>query len=115
MTQVLSSPAEAFIRTINEADAASFLDLFTADARVEDAGRTIDGLESIRQRAEREIFTVNVAFEVLGHRHEDGEEVIAVKVDGSFDKTGLPDPLVMNQHLKIDGRKITRLACRIAE
>src|SRR5690349_3165644 len=99
MPQLLTGAADAFVRTVNEGDAASFLHLFAQDAHVEDAGRTLDGREAIGKWAEREIFAVNVTFEVLGSRQHEGEEVITVKVDGSFDKTGLPDPLVMDQHL----------------
>ena len=115
MSQVLSAVAEAFVRTINDGDAAGFLALFAEEARVDDAGRTIEGLDAIRQWSEREIFAVRVTMELLDHRLQEGEEVVTVKVDGSFDKTGLPDPLVMDQHLRLEGSKITRLACRIAE
>jgi len=115
MSQVLSSPAEEFVRTVNEGDAAALVGLFAADAQVDDAGRSISGLDAIREWSEREIFAVAMTFAVLGRRRQDGEEVITVKVEGNFDKTGLPDPLVMDQHVLAEDGKITRLACRIVK
>ena len=35
------------------------------------------------------------------------------KVDGNFDRTGLPDP-VINHRVKVDGDKIIALTCRLA-
>ena len=115
MTQVLSSPAEAYVRTINDGDAAGFLALFDRDAEVNDAGREIRGVDAIRHWSQTEIFAVQVALTMLGGTSKDGAEIITAKVDGNFDKTGLPDPLVMDFHIRTGGDKIARLACKLAE
>jgi hypothetical protein len=43
----------------------------------------------------------------------DSQTIVTVKVDGSFDRTGLPNPLVMDHCFTITGDKIATLACRL--
>ena len=115
MNQTLSTPVEAYVETINTGDLAGLLALFAEDAQVKDAGREHHGTDAIRHWAEREIFAVDVTLEVVGRRAHDGEEVITTKVDGTFDRTGLPDPLLIDQHFRTAGGKITRLECKLVE
>jgi hypothetical protein len=44
----------------------------------------------------------------------DGQIVVTVKVDGTFDKRGLPDPLLLNHHFTLDGGKIAAFSSRLA-
>ena len=45
---------------------------------------------------------------------EVGETLITTKVDGNFDRTGLPDPVVIIHHITVEGDRIARLTCRLA-
>lgn len=110
----LPEPIGNYLRAIHAADATAFRSCFAPEAVVQDIGREIRGLEAIAEWARHEIFAVNVTLEVLGAVEGDGRVVVTVKVDGTFDRTGLPDPLVMEQVFTLAGGRITALACRLA-
>lgn len=110
MTQ-LSPIAAAYVRSINDHDAATFGALFASDAVVHDAGREIRGIAAIHEWGEREIFAAEVTLEVVGTLGRDGATVVTAIVRGNFDKTGLPDPLIMDQRITEEGGKIAALTC----
>ncbi|WP_425618252.1 nuclear transport factor 2 family protein [Anatilimnocola sp. NA78] len=114
MSAPFSSLAAEYVRTVNAGDVQAFQRLFAEDAVVHDAGHTHRGLEQIKNWSEREIFAVNVSLEPTAESESAGETVLTTKVDGTFDKTGLPDPLFINQHLQVRSGKIVELACRLA-
>jgi hypothetical protein len=107
----LSPQAAGYVRAINTGDAAAFVALFDDEAVVEDAGRVHRGAAAIREWAEREIFAARVTLEVLGRSVRGGEEIVTTKVDGEFDRTGLPDPLLIDQCLAVKGGKIAGVKC----
>lgn len=114
MTAQLSKVAEGYVRSINGNDPAGFIDLFADEAVVDDAGRVIRGRDAIRAWAASDIFAVNVTLDVLDAVTLDGDTVLTVKVDGTFDRTGLPDPLVMTNGIANERGKIVALTCRLA-
>ncbi|MCI0740046.1 MAG: nuclear transport factor 2 family protein [Gemmataceae bacterium] len=114
MTTTLPETATAYVQAINTHDAAAFIDLFADDAVVDDAGRTFRGLTEIKGWSDHEIFDAQVTLEVLGVAGRDGETVVTAKVDGKFDRTGLPDPLIMDHYIAVAGDKIAGLTCRLA-
>ena len=105
---------ESYLGGINRSDAAVFISSFADDAVVKDIGREIRGATAIADWARHEIFGVNVTLELLGATESDGQSVVTVKVDGTFDRTGLPDPLVMEHCFTIVDEKIASLTCRLA-
>lgn len=111
----IPQPAARFIEAINNQNPDNLLFEFAQDAVVHDAGREMRGSGAIKEWAEKEIFAVNVSLEILDARDQDGQCVVTVKVDGTFDRTGLPDPLVMDQCFTIFGGKIVSLICRLSE
>jgi len=110
----LPKPVETFIQAINARDAAAFESCFAREALVKDVGREIRGIGDINDWARREIFAVNVTLEVRGVVECEGQVIVTVKVDGTFDRTGLPDPLVMEHCFVITEQRITELTCRLA-
>lgn len=115
MTTTLPSTAAAYVQATNNHDSAGFIDCFSENAVVADAGREFQGLAAIKAWSDHEIFGASVTLEVLDVAARDGETVIRTKVDGTFDKTGLPDPLLIDHYLTMEGDKIVGLACRLAE
>src|SRR4051812_20634931 len=114
MTTHVPEPAAGFVRAVNDRDPAGFIALFTEDAVVDDAGREIRGREAIRKWAAHDIFAANVTLEVRDVSGTDGDATVTGKVDGTFDRTGLPDPLIMTFRV-VGGRgKISGLTCRLA-
>jgi hypothetical protein len=106
---------ENYVRAINSHDPASFVSLFAADAVVDDIGREFRGTPAIKAWSDREIFEVKVTLEVIDFTNRDGEATITSKVDGTFDRTGLPDPLILVHYLAVKDDKIVRLRCRLAD
>ena len=114
MTMQLSQIAAAYTRTINNHDAAAFIVLFADGAIVNDVGREFRGRAAIKEWSDREIFAARVTLEVLNVADRDGETVVATKVDGNFDRTGLPDPVIIDHHIRVEGYQIVGLTCRQA-
>ena len=110
----LPTPVETYVRAINARDEKAFASSFNQDAIVKDIGREIRGIAAIAVWARHEIFAVNVSLELINAMGCDGQATITVKIDGTFDRTGLPDPLVMEHGFKIVGDKIAELTCRLA-
>jgi len=107
--------ADAYVRATNTHDASAFVALFADDAVVDDGGRFFLGREAIRAWSQSDIFDVNVTLEVLGVSDSNGSTTIFTKVDGTFDRTGLPDPVVISQCLETADEEIVRLTCRLAD
>lgn len=113
-TLQLPAPIESYLRGINGRDADAFQSGFADDAIVRDGGREIRGIMAIADWAKHEIFGANVSLELLDANESDHQTIITVKIDGTFDRTGLPDPLVMEHCFTIAQDKITSLTCRLA-
>jgi len=109
----LPRSVESYIRAINAGDAVELHSSFAHDAVVKDVGREFRGAEAIKEWADREIFAVKVALEVMGVAERDGQTVVTVKIEGTFDRTGLPDPLLMDHCFMVVGGKIATLICRL--
>jgi ketosteroid isomerase-like protein len=106
-------PIETYVRAINASDADAFLSSFAPDAVVKDIGREIRGIAAIKEWGDREIFAVNVTLDVMAAVERDGQTIVTVRIDGTFDKTGLPDPLLMDHCFTVSGDKIVELTCRL--
>jgi hypothetical protein len=114
MTTQLPQTIAAYIRATNDHDVAAFIALFADGAVVNDVGREFRGRAAIKAWSDREIFGARVTLEVIDVADRDGETVVTTKVDGNFDRTGLPDPVIINHHCTVEGDKIVRLTCRLA-
>jgi len=108
------SPSAAYVQSINAHNRAAFNGLFATGAIVNDVGREYRGPAAIKAWSDREVFDAQVTLEVLDVADHDGETVITTKVDGNFDRTGLPDPVIINHHLRAEGGEIIALTCRLA-
>jgi hypothetical protein len=113
MTNRAQSLAESYVQTINEHDPSAFNELFADNIVVDDAGRAFRGREAVRQWSDREIFGAAVSLEPIHVTERDGETVVTTKVDGNFDRTGLPEPVIINHHIATASGKIARLTCRL--
>ena len=114
MTTHLPQTFAAYIQAINNHDAATFIALFADGAAVNDVGREFRGPAAIKAWSDREIFDAQVTLQAIDVSDRDGETIVTTKVDGNFDRTGLPDPVIINHHIKVQGDKIVGLTCRLA-
>jgi hypothetical protein len=76
--------------------------------------QTFRGLAAIKAWSEKEIFIPLVTLEVIGVVVHGEETILTTKVDGNFDRTGLPDPVIINAAIQADGGRIVSLTCRLA-
>jgi hypothetical protein len=113
MTTQLPIAANAYVQSVNNHDAAAFMSLFAYGATVNDAGREFSGLAAIKGWSDREIFDAQVSLEVVEAVDRDGEIVVTTKVDGNFDRTGLPDPVLIDHHIRTHDGKIVALRCSL--
>jgi len=112
---MLPKVANEYVRATNDHDAAAFVECFSEDAVVNDAGREFRGLDAIKTWSRHEIMDAKVTLDVLKTVDRGGEVIISTKVDGNFDRTGLPDPLIIDHHISIEHGKIARLRCSLAD
>lgn len=115
MNTTLPALAARYVEAVNARDPSAFRGLFAADAHVDDGGREFDGLEAIAAWGQSDIFAPLVTMEVRGVRERDGRTVFTTKVDGNFDRTGLPDPVLIDHELEVGQGKIRELTCRLAQ
>jgi len=106
-------PVATFIQAVNDHDADALLSAFANDAVVADVGREFRGTAAIKEWSDREIFEANVTFDVIDVAEHDGQTVIPSKVDGTFDRAGLPDPLLLEHRSHVKGGKIAAFSSRL--
>jgi hypothetical protein len=82
---------------------------FAPDALVNDRQREFDGAAAIRAFGLAEMIgdKVTMAVERAVDRH--GDIALDARVDGTYDKTGLPDPLVLTFYFSLRDGRITQL------
>jgi hypothetical protein len=105
----LSGPISSYLRAVNAAAREDFPASFADDAVVFDVNRELRGLDAITAWAAADIFEAHVHFDVLDVTERQGRTIVRVKIDGTFDRTGLPDPLVMNHEFTVAEGKIAEL------
>ncbi len=111
----LPAPIQAYLDAVNQNNPAGFLTCFTPDAVVRDIGHEYRGTLQIKEWSEREIFGVQVRLGFIRVFQNADTFCVTVKVDGNFDKTGLPDPLLMRNDFTLTGERIATLMCSLAQ
>ena len=114
MTIQMPTAAAAYVESINRHDRDAFNALFADGAAVNDAGRQFRGRAEIATWSQTDIFDAQVTLDVIAVKERDGQTVLTTKVDGNFDRTGLPDPVIIDQHIATRDGKIVSLTCRLA-
>jgi hypothetical protein len=114
MTMQLAPTAAAYVQSINNHDPAAFNALFADGATVNDIGREFRGAAAIKAWSDSEIFDAQVTLEVIDIVERNSEIVLMSKADGTFDRTGLPNPLILEHRLTINRDKIVALMCGLA-
>lgn len=104
----------AYLTSTNLHDPEALLACFHLDAVVHDAGRFWCGIDAIREWSAREIFAVNVELEVLAAAVRGEVTVVTTRVEGDFDRSGLPDPVLVEHRITLAGDKISNLTCGLA-
>ena len=97
------------IAACNAHDVEAWMATFAPDALLNDIQREFIGTAAIRDFGEKEIFGDNVTMEVQRAWDRHGGVTVHAKLDGAYDKTGLPDPLILSFYFSLQGDQITQL------
>lgn len=98
------------IAAVNAFDTEAIMATFAPDAYVNDNRREIVGIDAIRRFMEKEFVGDHVTMEVLEVVDHYGDTIVRAKFDGTYDKTNLPDELVMSSYFSVRDDKIVSLA-----
>lgn len=115
MNLLLPGPIKTYFEATNAADRQAFLSAFAADAVVLDEGKEKRGADEIRQWGERTHFADNLVLTVVRSAQIEGGMLVTAKADGDFDKTGLPDPCLLDYAFTVAGDKIKRLEITLTQ
>jgi SnoaL-like domain len=112
-TAALAPVLAEHIAAVNAFDEDAIVATFAEDALVNDAHREFWGREAIRRWVARELVgdrvTVTVT-EVLDHH---GDAIVRGRYDGDYDKTNLPDELILTNYFTVrDGKILTLIVIR---
>src|SRR5580693_5851607 len=94
---------------VNAFDEDAIVATFADDALVNDARREFWGIEAIRRWVAKELVGDHVTMvvtEVIDHH---GDTIVRGRYDGDYDKTNLPDELILTNYFTIRDGKIVSL------
>ncbi|HEX4061262.1 MAG TPA: nuclear transport factor 2 family protein [Streptosporangiaceae bacterium] len=94
------------IKAVNAFDLDGVVATFADDALVNDAHREFWGAEAIRTWAAKEMTGDRVTMSVTEVIDHHGVTLVRAAFDGDYDKTGLPDPLIMTNYFTVRDGKI---------
>jgi hypothetical protein len=112
-TTALAPVLAEHIAAVNAFDEDAIVATFAHDALVNDAHREIWGIEAIRRWVARELADDRVTIEVTEVLDHHGDTIIRGRYDGEYDKTNLPDELILTNYFTIrDGKIVTLIIIR---
>ena len=97
------------IDAVNAADTDGAVATFAEDAYVNDNHREFVGIDAIRRWVAKEIVGDKVRIEVREVLNHYDDTVLRGAYDGTFDRTNLPDDLVLTNYFSVRDGKIVSL------
>jgi hypothetical protein len=98
------------IAAVNAFDTDAIVATFADDAYVNDARCEIAGIEAIRRWVANEMVGDTVTLDVPEVVDHYGDTIVQAAYDGNYDKTNLPDELIMSNYFSVRDGKIVSLA-----
>jgi hypothetical protein len=108
-TSTLPKPITEYVEASNAFDGDRLLASFADDALVNDARREFWGTASIKRWLDKEIIGDKVVMDVTDVREHYGTIIVDAIMDGEFDKTGLPDVLILTHYFTVRDDRIVSL------
>jgi hypothetical protein len=109
ITTTLPPVIVTHIAACNAHDIDAWMTTFAPGALVNDIQREFVGAEAIRGFAEKEIFGADVTMAVERALDRLGNITVHARLDGTYDKTGLPDPLILTFYFSLRDGQISQL------
>jgi hypothetical protein len=108
-TRILDGIVAEHVAAVNALDEIAIVATFAQDALVNDAHREFWGTDAIRRWVAKEMVGDKVTLEVTEVIDHYGETIVRGRYDGEFDKTNLPDELILTNYFTVRDRRIVRL------
>ena len=105
----LSGVVAEHIDAVNAMDINRIVDTFAADAYVNDNRREFVGLDAVRRWVEREMVGDKVTIDVVETLEHHGDTIVRGRYDGDYDKTNLPDEVILSNYFSVRNDKIVSL------
>jgi hypothetical protein len=97
------------IRAVNAHDTDAIVATFAPDAYVNDARREFAGIDAVRRWVAREMTGDKVTIEVREVLDHYGDTIVRGAYDGLFDKTNLPDEVILTNYFSVRDGQIVSL------
>jgi len=97
------------IDAVNAHDEDAIVAIFADGALVNDAHREFWGSEAIRRWVAREMTGDQVTIDVTEVIDHHGDTIVRGRYDGTFDKTNLPEELILTNYFTVRDGKIVSL------
>ena len=97
------------VAAVNAFDEDAIVATFADDALVNDARREFWGIEAIRRWVARELVGDRVTMAVTEVIEHHGEVIVRARYDGDFDRTNLPEELILTNYFTVRDGKIVSL------
>jgi len=107
MSTALPAIIEEHLAAVNAGDLDALTATFADDAYFT-AQAEARGIGAVRALLAREFIDNHVTMDVREVIDHHGDLIVRIKYDGDYDKSSLPDPLIMTSHFSLrDGKIIT--------
>jgi hypothetical protein len=101
------------IAAVNAFDEDAIAATFADDALVNDAHREFWGSAAIRRWVAKEMVGDRVTLEVTEVVQHYGDTIVRARYDGEYDKTNLPDELILSNYFTVrDGKIVSMIVIR---
>ena len=97
------------IAAVNALDTDAIMATFAEDAYVNDARREFAGIEAIRRWVAKEMVGDKVSIDVREVLDHHGDTIVRGAYDGTFDKTSLPEEIILSNYFSVRDGKIVSL------
>jgi hypothetical protein len=109
MNTELTGVVAEHVAAVNAFDTDAIVATFAGDAYVNDVHREMAGIDAIRRWVAKEIVGDKVTMDVQEVVDHHGDIIVRAAYDGEYDKTHLPDPLILSNYFSIRDGKIISL------
>jgi hypothetical protein len=97
------------IAATNARDLEAAVATFAEDAYVNDNRREFVGIDAVRRWLAKEMIGDHVVIDVRAVFDHHGDTIVRGAYDGTFDKTNLPDEVVLSNYFSVRDNKIVSL------
>jgi hypothetical protein len=108
-TVAIPRPVTEYIEGSNTFDGDRTIAAFAEDALVNDARREFWGAEAIKRWLDKEVIGDRVTMDVTNVVEHYDTIIVAARMDGDFDKSNLPDELILTHYFTVRDGKIATL------